>query len=153
MKRDYETEALKLAKAIDVAIDAFGKYPPKDYTQVHLEHFVNVYLDIKDSVLHPDPKYKTIASLKHKIQDIFTYFQEGSGATVEYFWKELAKENLDYVRENKLQKILDRGKIRGRIEYEYVIDMLVVAQQEGLILNEEVDRLNYMIGQFEKRKK
>lgn len=152
-KANYETEALKLSKAADIAIDAFKKFPPHDWNEEHLLHFEKCYLEWKDDALYPDPKFKSIASLKYIIQDVFTIFQEGSGDFVEYFWKEIKNQNLDYVREDKLWKVLKRGKINNRVEYEYVIDIIVPAEQENRITNEEAKLLNEMIGVFENKKK
>ena len=39
------------------------------------------------------------------------------------FGKKIGEADLDYKRENKLEKILNRGEIKGRIEFEYVTDM------------------------------
>ena len=84
---------------------------------------------------------------------MFTYFQEGSGPTVEYFWQKINEAGLDYVRENKLEKILKRGNIRGRIEYDYVTDMMVVAEQLGMVSKEEAQQLSNMLGAYEQRAK
>ena len=100
-----------------------------------------------------EQKIKTLASLKYDIKAVFTYFQEGAGETVEYFWNKICEANLDYKRENKLEKILNRGKIRGRIEYEYVTDMIVVAEQVGMTSEEETKRLSEMLGEYESKKK
>ena len=48
-----------------------------------------------------------------------------------------------------MKKILNRGKIKGRIEFNYVIDMFVVAQQNGMITKAEAERLNEMLEEFE----
>jgi hypothetical protein len=153
MRQDYNTEALKIAKAIDIAIDAFTKYPPKDFTKENIDHVVNVHYEWKNSILNPEPKFRKIASLKYHIQDVFTYFQEGAGETVEYFWRQLAKENLGYAREDKLRKIIDRGKIKGRIEYGIVIDSIIAAEQEKRITKQEAKRLSEMLGEFESGRK
>ena len=153
MRQDYETEAIKLAKAIDIAIDSFNKYPPKDSKKENLDHIISVYYEWKDSILNPEPKYKKIASLKYSVQDVFTYFQEALGETVEYFWRQIAKENLGYIREDKLRKILIRGKIKGRIEYELAIDSVVVAEQDGRITEQESKQLSKIIEEFEAREK
>lgn len=84
---------------------------------------------------------------------MFTYFQEGNGETVEYFWQQLSKENLGYLREDKLLKIISRGKIKGRLEYDLVIDNLVAAQQDGRITEHEAKQLNKMIDVYESREK
>lgn len=149
MRQNYDTEAIKLAKAIDIAIDSFTKYPPKDFTKENLDHFVNVYSLWKESILNPEPKFRKIASLKYHLQDVFTYFQEGAGEAVEHFWKQLDKENLGYVREDKLRRVIDRGKIKGRIEYDLVVDSIVASEQVRRITLEETKLLSKMLSEFE----
>jgi len=153
MKLDYDTEALKLAKAIDIAIYSFCKYPPEDFTNEHLDHFVNIYSGWKASILNPEPEFRKSTSLNYHIRNVLTIFQEGSGEAVEHFWQQLSKENLGYVREDKLRKIINRGKIRGRIEYELVVDSIIAAQQEKRITEAEVKKLSKMLGEFELRGK
>lgn len=152
-RADYKTEALKLSKAADIAIDAFTKFPPKIWNEETLLHIQNCYVEWKNNALYPEPKYKKIASLKYVIERIFTIFNEGSGEFVEYFWKEIKNQNLDYTREDKLWKVLKRGKINNKIEYEYVIDIIVPAEQENRITYEEARLLSEMIGTFENKKK
>jgi hypothetical protein len=52
-----------------------------------------------------------------------------------------------------LWKVLKRGKINNRIEYEYIIDIIVPAEQENRITSKEVKLLSEMIGAFENKKK
>jgi len=150
--RTYDSESQKLAKAIDLAIEAFTQECPKGFTPVHQEQFIKTYLEWKETCLNPAPKFQNLTSLKYHVESVFSYFQEGSGPTVDYFWKRIVEENLDYTRVNKLRKILDRGKIKTRIEFEYVIDLFVVAQQSGMITRDDAIQLSTMIEQFEQRK-
>ena len=152
MRLDYETEAIKLAKAIDIAIESFRKFPPKDWTYDHLDHFVKVYLEWKEDLWQCEKKFKKIASLKYVIADVFTYFQEAEGHTVEYFWEQIEKSNLGYIREDKLRKMLDRGKINGDIEYGIVVDSIVAAEQVNRITQTEVLKLNEMLAAYESKK-
>ena len=152
-KKIYEDEAIKLSKAIDIAIEAFEKYPAEIFTEENLKHFINCYRERKDFALNPEPKFRKIASLKYLIDDVFIYFQESNGKDVEYFWKQIKEQNLDYVREDKLWKIIKRGKIKNRIEFEYVTDLIVAAEQEKRITQDEAKKLGEMIGEFELRKK
>lgn len=149
--RSYESEAKKLAAAIDIAIEAFQNECPSNFESHHQEHFINTYKGWKESCLNPEDKFKNLGSLKYTIQDVFTFFQEGSGPTVEYFWNKLEKAGLDFKRENKLGKILKRGKIKNRVEYDYVTDMLVVAQQKEMVTELEAQRLSEMLGKFENK--
>lgn len=149
-KRDYSTEAIKLIKAIDIAIDAYNKFPPKEFSRDDLKQTISFYNFFKETVLNPNRQFKTLASLNYDIEAVFTYFQEATGNTVDYFWKRIDENNLDYIRQDKLRKILDRGKIRGRIEYEYITDIIVVANQEGRTTEEETKKLAKMLSDFEK---
>lgn len=150
--RTYEEEANKLAVAIDIAVEAFQNECPANFTAQHQAHFIKTYKEWKENSLNPEPQFKKLASLKYIVNDVFTYFHEGTGPTVEYFWKRIAEENLDYTRENRLKKILERGNIKGRIEFDYVIDMFVVAQQNGMITKDEALQLNDMLQKFEQKK-
>jgi hypothetical protein len=151
-KRSYEEEAIKLSKAADIAIKAFEKYPPEIWTKDMLSHVIKCYREWKDDALNPEPKFRKITSLKYTIENVFTYFQESNGKDVEYFWREIQEQNLEYVREDKLWKIMKRGKIKSRIEFEYITDIIVVAEQEKRITESEVEKLVQMIEEFESRK-
>ena len=152
-KRTYQEEVEKLCKSIDIAIDSYKTHPPKDWTPDIVNMVTSNLEKDKFRRIDAEQKIKTLASLKYDIKAVFTYFQEGAGETVEYFWNKICEANLDYKRENKLEKILNRGKIRGRIEYEYVTDMIVVAEQVGMTSEEETKRLSEMLGEYESKKK
>lgn len=154
MKEDkYAQASHNLAKAADIAIDSFKKYPPKIWDEETLNHVLSCYSEWKDNSLNPEPKFRNLKSLKYKIEAVFTCFQEGNGDYVEEFWKEIKVQNLPFKRENKLAKILKRKKINNIHELDFVIDVIVPYQQEGLINAEEVILLNKWIGEFENRKK
>lgn len=111
---------------------------------------MNVYSEWKYSALNPAPEYRKVASLNLRVQGALTIFQEGTGQAVDHFWKRIAAEELGYERVDGLRKVLDRGRIKGRAEYDQVTDSFIAAQQEGRITEEEADRLAEMIGDFEK---
>jgi hypothetical protein len=152
-KRTYKDEVGKLLKSIDISIDSYKTYPPKDWTPEIIKMVSTNLEKDKTRILESEPKFRTLASLKYDIEAIFTYFQEGTGEAVEYFWRQLKESKLDYIRENKLEKIINHGKIRGRIEYEYVTDMIVVAEQVGLTNKKEAKKLSGMLGEYESKKK
>jgi hypothetical protein len=118
-----------------------------------LSHAEKCYLDCKNSALNPEPQFKKIASLKYKIEDVFAIFQEGTGEFVEYFWKEIKNQNLDYAREDRLGKILKHGKIKSIIEFDYVKDSIVAAEKENTITNMEAKILSEMLITFENKKR
>ncbi|MDR1730049.1 MAG: hypothetical protein LBR52_05240 [Prevotellaceae bacterium] len=147
----YNEAAKNLIKAIDIAIDVVRQYPPKGYESNHIAQFISTYLDIKKSIVNPDPQYMKMSSLKYKEEDVFIYFQEASGETVNEFWKRIKESGLPYKRENKMAKILKRKKIRNDIEYDYVIDTIVPLQQEGVLSKEDVSLLEQMMAQYEQK--
>jgi hypothetical protein len=146
VRRNYKAESEKLAKAIDIALDAFHKYYPE-------QDIIKGYEMWKGMALNPEPQYNRLASLDYLIEYVFAYFQEGHGEVVEYFWKRIRQERLDYKRVNKLQEILEQGKIKSRIQYEYVQDIFVVAQQEGMISQADADLLAQMLEKYENGKR
>jgi hypothetical protein len=153
VSKRYEEEVKKLVKAIDISTEAYEKFKPLNYTEGQLHVISLGSKQNRELALNPEPQYRKLASLKYLIEAVLTPFQEGVGKHVEYFWKRVAEERLGYQRENKLENILSRGKIKGRIEYDYVIDSLVVAQQTNVINEQQAAQLSGMIADFEKRKR
>ena len=150
-KANYTEEADRLAKAIDIAIEAFQKFTKKDWDEKVVQHCVKVYSEIKDSCVNPETKFKTLGSLRYSINDVLTYFQESSGQDVEYFWQQVKLQELGYKRKNRLSKILKRNRIKDQTEYDFIIDVLVPYQQEGIITPDEVIAINQMIQKFESK--
>ena len=86
--RNYKDESEKLAKAIDIAIDAFKKFAPFNLSQSQLDSVIENYEEWKKNALNPEPQFKRLASLNYLIQYTFTPFQEGTGEAVEFFLEE-----------------------------------------------------------------
>ncbi|MEE1946541.1 hypothetical protein VRU48_15555 [Pedobacter sp. KR3-3] len=151
-KQTYQDKANELIKIIDIAIESFRIYPPSN-TQQGNEQFINGYLGFKQDISNAENRFKNLQSLAYKWNDVLFFFQEGSGKTVELFWKKIDEENIDCKRENKMAKILKRRKIKNQIEYDFVIDCIVPYQQQGLINEEEASILNQLIDAYESRGK
>ena len=113
--------------------------------------FVDFYKGLKNKISGHEIKYQNMTSHKYNIETVFTYFQECSGPDVEEFWKQIKEANLPYKRENKLAKILKRSKINNDLEYDFVTDVIVPYQQEGLITEEQAFLLSNYLGNFEKK--
>lgn len=65
---------------------------------------------------------------------------------------EIAKTGIDYQREeSRIQRILSQGKIENRNDYEYIKNMLVVAQQENRITSQQAIELDRMLHRYENR--
>lgn len=151
-KSNYKDQAEALSKAIDIAIESIKKFPPKGFNSNHLDHFISTYLEFKNNVLNPELKYKNSKSLSYITNDVLTYFQESTGDAIHCFWEQINKQNLGFKRENKLNKILIRQKLKNQFEYDFIIDVLIPYQQEGLISEIEVHNLNQMILLYENKK-
>lgn len=149
--KKYIEKANALLEATEIAIDVLNSTTPKGFTQQDIELFLQHYLNVRESLINPDPQYANLQSLKYKVQDVFTYFQEASGNHVERFWQKIKEKNLPFERENLLLKILTRNRIRNFIEYEYVTDVMTPFVQEGLISEEEYGTLSKLLGDYEKR--
>ncbi len=153
MKRNYEEEAKRLSQAIDIAIESMVRYTPIGMEGAELDRFVDFYKETKASCFNPDPKFRSLASLKYSIDDIFTYFQEAHGPAVEYFWQKIKAADLGYVRVNRMQKILKRKRIASQVEYDFVIDTMIPYHQQEMISEEELAALKEMVGAFETKKR
>ena len=147
-KTSYSEESVRLSKAVDIAIEAIQKFPPKGFAPEHVKHFVNSYSDFKNQIENPEPGFDNTKSLKYLQNDVFTFFQEGSGDAVNHFWEQISDHELGYKRQNKLTKILKRQKIKSKQEYDFVTDVLVPYQKEGLIAENEAKALNSMMADF-----
>lgn len=147
-RKNYQDESIKLAKAIDIAIEILEKFKANN---PHYKSSLKYLLELKHLTLNPEPQFKTIASLKYIIDEFLTPYQEGAGLDVEHFWQKLKEEKLDYKRENKIKKILHRGKIINDIEYVLSTDMVVAAVDDGIISHEDSNKLSKMIEEYENR--
>lgn len=76
MKYDYDAEAARLAKAMDILIEAFTKYPPQNFPKENVAQVEKVRMDWKQAFLYPEPKFRKKVSLKYHIEDVFTYFRK-----------------------------------------------------------------------------
>lgn len=148
-KSTYEEQAKRLVVAIEIAINSLQILPPSNWDETSIQQAINTYLSFKNSLINPEPRYRNIKSLRYLENDVFTYFQESSGKTVDFFWEQINRWGLDYQRENKLVKIVKREKIRNQLEYDFIIDVLVPYQQEGIISIEEANLLNQLIAEYE----
>ncbi|WP_324672035.1 hypothetical protein [Hymenobacter sp. GOD-10R] len=150
VKSNYLEQVSKLSAAIDIAINSIRLLPPDGWNDHDINSITNYYLSLKDEVLYPKPMYKNLKSLKYSEVSALTYFQESSGKTVDYFWRQVDDARLGYRRQNKMLKILKRKRIKSSDEYDFVIDVLLVYQQEGKITTREAEDLNEMIAAYEK---
>lgn len=151
MPRNYDEYANEISKIIDIAIKSIKQHPPKVFREKDLEQFMKVYLQYKDEVLNPEPRFKNVASLNSVKNDILTMFQETSGEGVNNFWKAIKNQGIDIKRENKLKNILRKGKISNQIEFDFAVDTLVPYLDEGIIGPDEAKKIDSLIYEYENK--
>ncbi len=151
-KTDYNSQAELIVNVIDLAINCFTKNAPKEFEENHIKQFVNTYIDYRNKVINPEPQFRNLKSLKYIKNDILTYFQEGTGKTVDVFWKEVNEKQFGIVRVNKFEKVLHRGKINNQIEYDIIIDLYNSYIETNMLSNIEIIKINELILGYEKSK-
>ena len=150
--KKYQQKARELAIAIDIAIDAFNS-KRTDLSDSQKQKIIESYLAMKEMAINPTPQFRKIKSLEYLVEAALAPFQEDAGYYVDYFWRRITSANLNFQREDKLQKILDRGRITKMIEYDYVVENIVIAQQENRITQPQVAKLNSILTDFESKKR
>ena len=148
-KPEYDIQANEVANIIDIAIRAFKDHPSDGFSESDINHFVNTYSELKDNAINPEPKFANLKSLKQVKSDALIFFQEGSGKSVDCFWKTISEQKIPLKREtNKLDKILKKGKIKDEMEYDWLIDTYTSFS----LTDHEIDKINGMIEKFENGK-
>lgn len=94
-----------------------------------------------------------MASLKSLERDFFTSWNELPGDEVRGFWAAVSAAGLPYSRTDRLGKILRRGRITSRADYDVAKDVRLrpVREGDGGLSEEDARRLSAMIGAFEDR--
>lgn len=145
----YIQQAESLANAIEIAIDAFKKFPSENWNMDHVWRLIDTYSSWEKTVLNSGPRYKSVESLSYTSNRVFSFFQETSGDIVNYFWQKIKENNLPFDRENKLDKILKRQKIKDQAEYDFITGTMVPFQLDGIIGDEEVMMLGRLMLAYE----
>lgn len=106
----------------------------------------------KKELLDPGSRFRTVLSLRQTETDFFIYWNEASGPDVEQFWIQLMAIGLPFKRKDVLGIILKRGRIRGRTEYDIVMDTIIPAEQTGRISTLEAALLAKYLAEYEARR-
>jgi len=93
----------------------------------------------------------TLAQLRYVEEDFFTYWNEAPDSETRPFWQQVHAAGLPYQRVDHLGKIFTRGRIASRTEYEFAVDSVVVAVQDGRLTQADASRLAQLIGAYEGR--
>lgn len=94
---------------------------------------------------------RTMTGLRDLETAFFTSWNEGPLAETREFWKAVQGAALPYVRRDLLAEIFNRGRIPSRAHYEFAVDIIGVAQDEGLLHADQVGQLGRWISAYERR--
>jgi hypothetical protein len=145
----YQTELENLIRACEIAIQTYSNFWPKHLKKSDLDWTILCENERKNRLINRKTPFNTLVSLKDVYEEIFTYFQEGSGQMVDEFWKLIKESGLPYKRENKLAKILKRGKVKNHIEYDFIKDVIGPYLQDNMITTIEAELLDSYLMAFE----
>lgn len=98
-------------------------------------------------------KVHTLAQLRYLEDAFFTYWNEAPHSKTGAFWEQVQAQGLPYQRVDHLAKILARGRIASRTEYDFAVDSVVVAEQDGRLTHADASRLALLIGAYEQRRR
>jgi hypothetical protein len=136
------TDALNIAQAV------IKDYLPQDAMKDQLIEF---YTRLKQMANHPERGFKNVKSLSYLESAFFEYWNSNIGFHIDKFWEKISASGLQFQRQDIFKKIWQRKRIANIHEYDFVIDNMVMAQQENKITQEQADLLNVYIAAFEKR--
>jgi hypothetical protein len=144
---DFERDII--GKIVEIGIRAVDKYPPEDLLDDKKKRiFLSHLISIKDKSL----KINNRKYLEAEKQVALTFFQEGKGEAVDFFWKEVKKQNLPIEKVDKLSKILKKNNISTLNEYDYINESIVTLRRDNIITDEEQIHLNKLLGDFEEKR-
>ena len=136
-------KAIKIAKAI-----ATNSKILDGNQQSNQINYYNILIDLLEN---PRKEHQNSKSLKSLESDFLYYWNEAQNDDTNKFWDEIQNSGLKFKRKDKLNEVFKRGKIKNEIEYNYIIDIMIVAFQLGKINEEQFKLLNKYVGEFEKK--
>ena len=117
--KKYKERFQAVLAAIEIAETVTENvHPPRNYSQ------------FRKTLFNASPKMRNLKSLAYLETAVFTEFNEGSGAYVEEFWLKVKEAGLPFERRDLLMKVLQRGRIVNDVEYELLVDRLIVRDGE-----------------------
>jgi hypothetical protein len=101
----------------------------------------------RDRIVSGDSK--TLATLHFVEATVLRSFNEASGPDTEKFWERVANAGLAFHRRDVVREILDRNRIKDRIEYDAVIDTADLLTDAGKITAAEAKQLRQLVERYE----
>mgnify|MGYP000898614227 CR=1 FL=1 len=141
-----------LIKATQIAIKVSQKCIDNKIEASKLDYLKDIILIYEEDIelILKNPEIRKV-SLRYYENDFFIYYNEDSGEDVEMFWKAINEEGLPFERKDIIGKILKKKKLSKHEDYEYIMDVIQPLYEEGKLTDEDVEKLNKLIDDFEKR--
>lgn len=93
----YKKEKKNILAVFDIAIDAFNRFPPQDWSEEDFNQIINDLKKDKLRIETMDKKYHSLADLnKYTIPPLFAYLKTYDDETSRYFWQKIKEEQLPY---------------------------------------------------------
>lgn len=135
--------ATAFAEAIDLGV-AIARTLPEEVWR----DWATLY---RKPAVQPEPPFANLKSLAYLEDAFLTYWNEASGEHIERFWQCVAERGLPFQRKDLAREILARGRIRTEMEYQTLVDSVVILQQAARITPADAERLSGMMAEFEQR--
>jgi hypothetical protein len=94
---------------------------------------------------------RTMTGLRFMESAFFTEWNEAPPAETNPFWRAVQHAALPYARRDLLAEIFSRRRIASREHYEFAVDVIGAAQDEGLLDSDQVEQLGRWIAGYEER--
>lgn len=144
----YIAGATALARAIEIGMPLYENSGVEERPGDTLK----MMMSWRDMALKPRPAFANLKSLAYLESAYFTYWNEAPfEAHVKVFWERVANEGLPFKRKDVVRELLERGRIRSDLEYEYANDLIPGQRQLGMLTDDEEIRIAEMIEAYGNR--
>jgi hypothetical protein len=133
--------------AIEIALPLQVAREKGHHLRQTLNHLVQLVEFIGSGMAH------TLRELGYLEDSFLTYWNEGPDSETHAFWEQVRVQGLPYQRVGHLGKILARGRIASRTEYEFAVDSVVIAEQDGRLTPADATLLAQLIEAYETRRR
>lgn len=104
----------------------------------------------RSQVTNAKPNAQTLPTLRYIESAVIQAFNEESGPDTEKFWRRISEAGLDFRRRDVVRDILERDRIKDRIEYDIVVDTADTLADMGKVTPAEAKRLQQLVARFER---
>jgi hypothetical protein len=142
----YEEKASQLLNAIKIHEDVVRE--SKDLTAAQKKLVLDGLASDRKHIVNSESK--TMEALRYIEGAVVQPFNEMTGPDADKFWQRIAEARLDFQRRDVVREILERNRIKDRVEYEIVIDTEDALLDAGKITAAEAKKLQALVDRYER---